>query len=557
MLETFDGLTAALTMAARQVVLAALLASSVGATARAQGARPGAPTAPRPALATYDVRAYGARGDSVSLDTDAINRAIDSAAAAGGGTVYFGPGIYSSFSIHLRSNVALYLDRGATLLAANPAERSDGGYDASEPASSKYQDYGHSHFHNSLIWGEHIHDVAILGPGRIDGSGMIRNMNADTPRVGNKTIALRSVRGVLLRDFSILKGAHFGVLATGVDGLTIDNLTIDTNRDGIDIDACRNVRITNTSVNSPFDDAIVLKTSEALGERRATEDVTIANDFVSGFAVGSVLDGSYRPFTEGDPNRDGPTGRVKLGTESAGDFRNITISNVVFDNSRGLALETVDGSALEDVTISNITMRHVWTSPLFLRLGARMRAAPGAAVGALRRVLISNIVASDVDPRYASSITGLPGHPVEDVRLTNIRIQYRGGVAVDQVRNQPKQLAHGKDPLIPGPREPYMVPELPKAYPEPSMFGLLPAYGFYLKHVAGLVMDGVEVTVGPEDERPAFVLDDVRDAEFSRVRAQKNGATPTFVLRGVDDFRALQSRPVADTVVKHTAEARF
>ena len=525
--------------------------------AGAQGARPVASSPLPSAGGVYDVKAFGAKGDSLSLDTDAINRAIEAAAAAGGGTVYFGPGTYSSFSLHLKSNVALYLDRGAVLLAANPNERPTGGYDPSEPAISKYQDYGHSHFHNSLIWGENVHDVAILGPGRIDGSGMIRNQNADTPRVGNKAIAFKGARNVVLRDFSILKGAHFGVLATGVDNLTIDNLTIDTNRDGIDVDGCRNVRIVNTSVNSPFDDAIVLKTSQALGDTRATENVEITNSFVSGFAVGSVLDGTFQPFTEGNPNRDGPTGRVKLGTESNGAFRNITISNIVFDNSRGLALETVDGSQLEDVTITNITMRHVWTSPIFLRLGARMRATSGTPVGSLRRVLISNVVASDVDPRYASSITGIPGHPVEDVRLSNIRIQYRGGITLDQVAKQPAELARTRVAGDSVPRAPYAVPEQEKAYPEPSMFGLLPAYGFYLRHVAGIQMDGVEVSIAGDDQRPAFVLDDVRDAEFHRVRAQKVGTAPTFVLRNVDEFRTTHSRPIADSYVKHAGEQNF
>ncbi len=118
--------------------------------------------------------------------------------------------------------------------------------------------------------------------------------------------------------------------------------------------------------------------------------------------------------------------RCEIGTESNGAFRNITISNIVFDNSRGLALETVDRSQLEDITISNITMRHVSTSPIFMRLGARMRGPAGVAAGSFRRVTVSNVVAWDVDPRYAANITGIPGHDIEDVRLSNIRLYYRG-----------------------------------------------------------------------------------------------------------------------------------
>jgi polygalacturonase len=521
----------------------------------------GAVAAPPPVAAgrLYDVRAYGAKGDTATLDTDAINRAIDAAAAAGGGTVYFGPGTYSAFSIHLKSNVTLYLDQGVTLLAANPAERAGKGYDPAEPGpSNDFQDYGHSHWHNSLIWGVDIHDVAIQGVGRIDGNGLKRGINRDTPGVGNKAIALKNVRNVLLRDVTIYRGGHFGVLATGVDNFTIDNVTIDTNRDGIDVDDCRNVRISNVTVNSPFDDAIVLKTTYALGALRATENVTITNSMVSGFAVGSVLDGTYRPFADGRPNRDGPTGRVKLGTESNGPFRNITISNIVFDNSRGLALETVDGSQIEDVAITNITMRHVATAPLLLRLGARMRGPDGLPVGSLKRVTISNLTAWDVDPRYASVISGVPGHDIEDVHLSNIRLHYRGGMTIDQVVQNPETLARTRpadDTLRQ--KDKYFLPEQAKVYPEPSMFGLVPAYGFYIRHVNGLHMDDVQVAFDAKDTRPAFVLQDARDAEFINLRATKTPGVPTFVLRNVEDFRVSNSRPVADKKVQKAANQSF
>ncbi len=506
-------------------------------------------------LPVFDVRRFGAKGDGSTIDTDAIRRAITAAASAGGGTVYFGPGTYASFSIQLESNVTLYLDQGATLLAAQAD--SAHGYDAAEPELSRFQDYGHSHFHNSLIWGENVHDVAILGPGRIDGLGLSRSINRNTPGAGNKAIALKRGRHIVFRDFTIYRGGHFGILATGVDNLTIDNLTIDTNRDGIDIDDDRNVRISNTTVNSPFDDAIVLKTSYALDSTYATENVTITNSLVSGYNVGTVLDGTYQPFTQGDPNRDGPTGRIKLGTESNGPFRNITISNVVFDNCRGLALETVDGSQLEDIAISNVTMRHVWTSPLFMRLGARLRGPKGTAIGGFRRVNIDNVVVFDADPRYASSITGVPGHPIEDVRLNNIRIQYRGGLTMEQVAQQPTELVRQPSGGAVAAHEPYEVPEQLKVYPEPSMFGLLPAYGFYVRHVAGIIVSGVEVSFTGDERRPAFVLDDVRGAEFHDVHARKGNGAPMFVLRDVEDFRTYHSGSVGDEYVAKAARREF
>jgi len=287
----------------------------------------------------FDVRAFGAKGDGTSIDTPAINAAIDGAANTGGGTVIFPAGVYASYSIHLKSNVALFLQQGATILAApTPYDGlATGGYDAAEPqgAWEPYQDYGHNHWHNSLIWGENIHDFGIFGPGLIWGKGLSRGHdekalpNTTAPGVGNKAIALKNCRNVILSDFSILQGGWFGVLATGVDNFTIDNLKIDTNRDGIDIDCCRNVRVSNCTVNSPWDDGICPKSSYALGHARATENLTITNCYVTGiYELGSVLDGTWKKMEM--PKGRWATGRIKLGTETNGGFKNITISNCVF-----------------------------------------------------------------------------------------------------------------------------------------------------------------------------------------------------------------------------------
>ncbi len=229
--------------------------------------------------ATFDVRTFGAKGDGKAQERDAINKAVEAAAAAGGGTVHFPAGTYVTGSIRLLSNVALHLEHGA-VLEASPDPSA---YDAAEPNQwDSYQDFGHSHFHNSLIWGEGIENVAIVGSGLISGKSLSRGRGTGA----NKTIAFKLCRRVTLRDFSILNGGHFGILATGVDSMTIDNLKIDTNRDGIDLDSCRNVRISNVSVNTPNDDAIVLKGSHALGYAQATENITIINSLVSGYDIG-------------------------------------------------------------------------------------------------------------------------------------------------------------------------------------------------------------------------------------------------------------------------------
>src|SRR5580692_10268075 len=347
----------------------------------------------------FDVRRFGATGDGKTLDTQAVNRAIDAAAAAGGGMVMFPAGTYLCFSIHLKSQVHLYLSQGSTILAADspkPGEQSGyngGAYDAAEPntAWDAYQDYGHNHWHNSLLWGEDLNDVSITGPGLIYGKGLSFGgtraargnyplYKAEQPGVGNKAIALKNCRNVIFRDFSILKGGHFGLLLTGVDNLTIDNLKIDTDRDGIDIDCCKNVHVSNCTVNSPWDDAICPKSSYALGFARPTQNVTIANCYVTGcWELGTVLDGTFKRRSTGG------TGRIKCGTESNGGFVNITIANCVFEGCGGLALESVDGALLEDITVTNLTMRDINNCPIFLRLGARLRGPKESTkVGTLR-----------------------------------------------------------------------------------------------------------------------------------------------------------------------------
>ena len=212
-----------------------------------------------------------------------------------------------------------------------------------------------------------------------------------------------------MRDFTIQHGGWFGILATGVDNFTIDNLKIDTNRDGMDIDSCRNVHVSNCTINSPHDDGLCLKSSYALGFARATENVTITNCVVSGFNEGSVLDGTYQRGRPGK-NDAGGTGRIKLGTESNGGFKNITISNCVFEYCCGLALETVDGGPLEDISITNITMRDIANAPIFLRLGSRLRGPAGTPESVLRRVTLSSFVIYNSASRYACLLSGVPGY---------------------------------------------------------------------------------------------------------------------------------------------------
>jgi polygalacturonase len=492
-------------------------------SASAQRPAPSVATSPRTIY--YDVRAYGAKGDGASIDTPAVNAAIEAAASAGGGTVYFPAGVYACYSIHLKSKVALFLDQAATILAAPTPYNgvSTGGYDATEPqgAWEPYQDYGHNHWHNSLIWGENIHDFGIFGPGLIYGKGLSRGHGEkdlpDTmaPGVGNKAIALKNCRNVILSDFSILQGGWFGILATGVDNFTIDNLKIDTNRDGMDIDCCRNVRVSNCTVNSPWDDAICPKSSYALGYARATENLTITNCYVTGvYELGSVLDGTWKRMKL--PNGHSGTGRIKMGTESNGGFRNITISNCVFESCRGFALESVDGAIVDDITFTGITMRDV-SCTFFLRLGARLRGPkPQTVVGTMRRIVLSNIVSSGA-AQLPSIIAGVTDHPIEDLKINDVYLHQIGGAGAEMAAIQPAEDA--------------------EKYPEPTMFGDLPATGIFARHANNVELSNVEIATETADARPAFYFEDVNGADLFRIRFPQRAQSNQLRLKNVTDFR--------------------
>ena len=532
----------------RKDFLSATFAAGIGSvSAWGQSSAPQSPSSGSSherARDIFNVRSYGATGDGKTLDTSAINKAIEAAAAAGGGTVHFPSGTYLCYSIHLKSSVALFLDAGATILAASvpPEGTTTGGYDPAGPPQpwEKFQDFGHNHWHNSLLWGEDLHDVAILGPGLLWGKGLRRCESNETPRaespgVGNKAIALKNCRNVILRDFSILQGGHFGILLTGADNVTIDGLKIDTNRDGMDIDCCKNVRVSNCTVNSPWDDAICPKSSFALGYPRATENVTISNCYVTGiYDYGTLLDGTFKRMQYPLGFR-APIGRIKCGTESNGGFKNITISNCIFESCRGLALETVDGAQIEDIAITNITMHGVVHSPLFLRLGVRMRGPQGMTPGTLKRVLINNIVSSNAVAEYPSIISGIPGSYIEDIKIADVYLQQMGGGTKEWAALDP--------------------PEKESGYPEASMFGTLPARGFFIRHARNVEFSNIEIATVQPDARPAFWMHDVKDADLFRVKAGKN--TAAYALRDVKDFRSFGSHDFPDRTEDNISSLEF
>lgn len=469
----------------------------------------------------FDVRRFGAVGDGRTLDTAAVQRAID--AAQGGGTVVVAKGRYRCFTLRLASDVTLVLEQGAVIVAADPA-RDGGRYALPEDRGEQlYQDFGHSHWHNSLIVGDGVARVAILGPGMIDGEGLTRDgpgarwrkqagerplsmrqmtaaeiaaLEPDAAQMnglGNKAVALVEARDVRIEGITIARGGHFAIFATGCRGMVLRDLTIDTNRDGIDLDAVQDVLVERCRVNTPNDDAIVLKSSFALGQALPCSDVTVRDCVVSGYDPGTLIDGTRGRTQQVAPDRDRVTGRIKLGTESNGGFRRIRIERCRFERSRGLALETVDGGVIEDVVVRDLTMAEVTTAPLFLRIGDRRRGPAGTGVGAIRGVTVERLTATGIDHRFAATLAGLPGHAIEDVTLRDISLSYLGG---------------GRPVAMP--------PELADAYPEPSMFGPTPAWGLWCRHVRGLTVEGLNLNT-KDDRRAAIRMDDVAGAKVTKV----------------------------------------
>jgi polygalacturonase len=450
--------------------------------------------------ARYDIRDFGARGDGHTLCTSAIQKAVDACAAQGGGTVYCGPGVWLTGTITLKSHVGFYLDNGCTLLGSTNA--------VDYPAwHAKLRSYTDNYVQQSLFAGEGLEQVSIAGRGTIDGNGQAFQWKEYLTRpYVIRLVSCTNVvmEGIELRNSPMWMQHYLACHQLVVKGLRVFNHA-SRNNDGLDIDACSDVTVSDCMIDSD-DDAICLKATLD----RPCENVVINNCVISSHCSA-----------------------IKTGTESNGGFRNITINSCTIVAPRftqsiygerlsrgiaGIAIETVDGGQSENINISNITIRGVCV-PIFIRLGNRARpftadgAKPGP--GALRRVTLTNITASGAATN-GCSITGLPESPLEDVLLDNIQLSFVGG-------GQRKQTARG-------------VNEYPTRYPEATMFGTLPAYGFFCRHVRGLKFSNVRIATEAPDERHALVCDDVTTLALHGVEAGSRGAAaPAFLFRNVAD----------------------
>lgn len=467
---------------------------------------------------SFNVRDFGATGNGKTLDSSAINKAIDAAEKKGGGKVVIPEGKYLCGSIHMKSNINLYIAKNAIIIADNWDSPN---FDPTESESITfpvYQDSGHTFFHNSLIWGENLTNVSISGEGMIDGTGLTKNGSALDKKIGfisnnkqiipdtpmeptfsaNKSIALKWCKNVLIKDITIFNGGWFGILATGCDNMVIDNLTIDTNRDGIDIDCCKNVIVKNCKVNSPYDDAICPKSSFALGEKRLTENLLITNCEVSGYEIGTLLNGKKIP------NKGERFGRIKFGTESSGGFRNCRVTNCRFYDCCGLAIEEVDGGICENITFDNIKIYNSFRYGIYIVTGCRNRTPNLTTDSRMKNINIKNITIVGAD-MSGIQIFGMPDKPIQGIHFSNIKINCNGGGTADDAKIIPRELATG--------------------YPDPKNTGNVPAYGVYARHVKDMDMKNITFTLKSDDVRPVAIFDDIDGLTINNFNAPKNRHT--------------------------------
>lgn len=464
---------------------------------------------------SFDVRRFGARGDGKTKNTAAIQRAIEAAFEAGGGVVYLGPGKYLSGGIVLKDNVTLYLEAGATLLGSRNIHDF-----APHPGADPRITDNVRH----LIFARDAVNVTICGSGHIDGQGPSfwkrTNVPQRPPDLWKETInaAWEAVdggtrldmrpspylefvncRNLRLEHFTIDNPPGWTLRPIGCESVFINGLRVrgsvhGPNTDGMDVTCCKNVFIANCDIASG-DDALCLKSENPYGsDVPPTENVTIVN---------CVLTGSSNGF--------------KMGTASAGAFKNITFANSVIFNEdappnyrliSGIAIEMVDGGSIDGVLVSNVQMRNVRT-PIFVRLGNRSGNGPaGPKAGALRGVVVDNVYATGA--LMASLVAGLPGHDVEDVNFANLRIETEGAGELAWVTRK--------------------ISELPADYPEARMFGRLPAYGFYCRHVNGIRFDNVRVETRKPDMRPLLVCDDVKDIALGNVTGTAPASDASLLL---------------------------
>ncbi len=445
----------------------------------------------------YNASFFGIKSNGTTLNTTSIQRAIDFISENGGGTLKFYVGRYLTGTIHMKSNVTLHLEEGAVLLG-----------------STNINDYNVGTPNNALVYAKGVKNVGITGKGVIDGQGkevayslmdyihkgIIKDpLDYDRPRNNRpKAIYFRECNNVTIKHVTVKNSADWVQTYDQCEDVLIDSITVDSkvfwNNDGIDIVDCKNFKLLNSYIDAS-DDAICLKSHDAT---KMNENIEIRNCVARSSANG-----------------------IKFGTVSAGGYKNIRIiNNRVYDTFRSaFTIATPDGGKVEDVLVDSLYAYNTGNA-IYLRIGARWnKGRQGSIDGVTMQNIYIEVPADKPDVGYAfegpvednprnispASIVGLKGQPIKNVVLRNVEIVYPGG-------SNPNYAFRGTSP-----KELDSIPEMEAAYPEFSQFKELPAWAFYLRHVDGVNFENVKFTAKDKEYRPAVVMDDVKNAQMTKV----------------------------------------
>lgn len=445
---------------------------------------------------------YGAIGDGITLNTVSIQSAIDTCAKSGGGKVIFTSGKYLSGTILLKSNVELHFEQNATLIGSTRHED----YPLQPlPKYRSHKDRAGGFY--ALIYAEGIENISLTGKGTIDGQGKFQKPRANPiardidgrPR----NILLISCKNILVDGLRMYNSGSWNQHYLNCEDVKISNIYVynhsNHNNDGIDIDGCRRLILSNSILDSD-DDGITLKSTGTA----PCENIIITNCIVSSFC-----------------------NAIKAGTESTGGFRNISISNCVVKPSvskekpffntpktgvTGLSLIIVDGGTMEGITVNNLTI-YGTMAPIYIRLGNRARPhTPGAskpAVGKVNNISINNVVAYGAGS-WGSSITGIPGYPVKNIFLNNLQLFSSGGVKQGDFNENVKEDEYG--------------------YPQPNVWGNLPGYALYIRHAEGISINNLMLGVKEPDFRVPIMAEDVTGLQITGCQLSDTITSKPFVI---------------------------
>ncbi len=449
---------------------------------------------------------FGAKAGISYTNTIAINKAIEACAGKGGGRVIIPAGIFKSGTLLMKDHVTLYLESGATLLASTDLK------DFPVQPQPTYRSQKDPAGWRALIYANEVSNIAITGSGTIDGNGAQQKPDPNSKLKGDldgrpRNILFISCKEIRVEGIHMLNSGIWNQHYLNCEDVVVDKINVynhsNRNNDGIDIDGCRRFTLSN-SIFDTDDDGIVLKSTGSAG----CEDIVITNCVVSSFC-----------------------NAIKTGTESTGGFKNISISNCVIKPSRnqhlisgtpggiaGLSLEIVDGGIMDGVSISNITIEGT-NCPLFLRLGNRARKhtkeAPEPPFGIMRNIVISNVVAYRTG-NYCSSITGIPGHYVENLSLSNVQFYNVGGLKEGQYNPDIKK-----------------VKEDEKGYPQPTVWKELPSSGLFIRHAKNIQIRGLMLNSEQLDSRIPVIAMDVDGLQIQSISKINNSGADVF-FKGID-----------------------